>query len=203
MLIDIQIHVFRKGVTMKTILVALMIILMSFTIVACTCGTTTVTSSTTPASTTTQSSPAPSTTTAAASTPAATTTQALLPTTSEAAFVIGEVDIVTYRKYFTELGIGLMLNNAKNPPEDLQKNVSIFKSNDLQCLYGNTIIECQPGIKVYSMDTKKIVQDTSLPYAILGGIMNWNSVTFPTGYYLYCVYIGDILVGKYSFQVTE
>jgi hypothetical protein len=110
-------------------------------------------------------------------------------------------DRATFQKYFSDLGIGKMPEEVKDPPVDLQKNVSVFTAGDQICLYGTVILECQIRSAVYDVSAKKVVREGGLPQAIEGGFAGWEPVDLPVGKYEYKVYVGDVLVGVYPFEV--
>ncbi len=124
------------------------------------------------------------------------------PTSPAATSTLSEQpDKVTYQKYFSELGIGKMPEEVKDPPVNLQKNVSVFTAGDQICLYGTVILECMIRSAVYDVSAKKVVREGGLPQAIEGGFAGWEPVDLPVGKYEYKVYAGDVLVGVYPFEV--
>jgi len=110
-------------------------------------------------------------------------------------------DAATFQKYFSELGIGKMPGEVKDPPVDLQKNVSVFAAGDQICLYGTVILECQIRSAVYDVNAKKVVREGGLPQAIEGGFAGWEPIDLPVGKYEYKVYAADVLVGVFPFEV--
>jgi hypothetical protein len=110
-------------------------------------------------------------------------------------------DKATYQKYFSELGIGKMPAEVKNPPFDLQKNVSVFTTGDQICLYGTLTQECQIRNAIYDVSAKKVVKTGGLPKPMTGGFAGWEPVDLPAGKYEYKVYVGDALVGVFPFEV--
>ena len=110
-------------------------------------------------------------------------------------------DSATFQKYFSELGIGKMPEEVKDPPVNLQKNVSVFTAGDQICLYGTVILECMIRSAVYDVSAKRVVREGGLPQAIEGGFAGWEPVDLPVGKYEYKVYAGDVLVGVYPFEV--
>jgi hypothetical protein len=110
-------------------------------------------------------------------------------------------DKATYQKYFSELGIGKMPAEVKNPPFDLQKNVSVFTAGDQICLYGTLTQECQIRNAIYDVNAQKVVKTGGLPKPMTGGFAGWEPVDLPAGKYEYKVYVGDALVGVFPFEV--
>jgi hypothetical protein len=110
-------------------------------------------------------------------------------------------DKVTFQKYFSELGIGKMPAEVKNPPLDLQKNVNVFTAGDQICLYGTTIQECQIRTALYDVNAQKVINKGGLPKPMMGGFAGWEPVNLSTGEYEYKVYVGDALVGVFPFEV--
>lgn len=110
-------------------------------------------------------------------------------------------DTATYQKYFSELGVGKMPAEVKNPPMDLQKNVTVFTAGDQICLYGTLILESQIRSAIYDVGSKKVIKEGGLPKPMTGGFAGWEPLNIPAGKYEYKVYVGDVLVGVFSFEV--
>jgi hypothetical protein len=110
-------------------------------------------------------------------------------------------DTAAFQKYFSELGIGKMPADVKNPPLDLKKNVNVFSAGDQICLYGTTIQECQIHTTLYDLGARKVIREGGLPRPMMGGFAGWEPVTLPAGKYEYKVYVGDALVGVFPFEV--
>mgnify|MGYP007084775882 CR=1 FL=1 len=110
-------------------------------------------------------------------------------------------DKANFQKYFSELGIGKMPEVVKDPPRDLQKNVSVFAARDQISLYGTVILECQIRTAFYDVNAKKVIREGGLPQAVKGGFAGWEPVDLPAGKYEYKVYVGDALVGVFPFEV--
>lgn len=110
-------------------------------------------------------------------------------------------DAATFQKYFSELGIGKMPAEVKNPPLDLQPNVSVFTAGDQICLYGTIIQECQLRNAVYDVGAKKVIKEGGLPKPMTGSFAGWEPVDLPVGKYEYKIYVDDILVGVFPFEV--
>ncbi len=122
-----------------------------------------------------------------------------LPTTTPT--LSEQPDIATLQKYFKELGLGKVLPEVKDFPTDLEKNATVFTAGDQICLYGEIILECQLRSAVYDVDTGKIVSEGGLPRPMIGGFAGWEPLTIPVGKYEYKVYVDDILVGVFPFEV--
>ena len=111
--------------------------------------------------------------------------------------------MATYQKYFILLGIGKMPPVITDPAKELLQNVSVFKTTDLIALYGETIVECQIQSKFYDVAAGKVVHEGGLPQPILGGFATWDIVNLPIGHYEYKVYVDNILVGVFPFEVVS
>jgi len=109
--------------------------------------------------------------------------------------------MATYNKYFSDLGIGRMPPGENVSPLALEKNVTVFKTTDQICLYGNIILECQLRSTMYDTATGKVAEEGGLPKPMKGGFAGWEPMPVPVGKYEYKVYIGDILVGIFPFEV--
>jgi hypothetical protein len=110
-------------------------------------------------------------------------------------------DTATYQKYFSDLGVGKMPAEVKNPPMDLQKNVSVFTAGDQICLYGTLILESQIRSAIYDVSAKKVIREGGLPKPMMGGFAGWEPLDLPVGKYEYKIYVADILVGVFPFEV--
>jgi hypothetical protein len=110
-------------------------------------------------------------------------------------------DVAVFQKYFSELGIGKMPTEVKNPPLDLKKNVNVFSAGDQICLYGTLIQECQIRNAIYDVAAQKVVRAGGLPKPMIGGFAGWEPIDLPAGKYEYKVYVGDALVGVFPFEV--
>lgn len=123
------------------------------------------------------------------------------PTTTPSATLSEQPDQATFQKYFSEMGLGKMPTNGKFP-QDLQRNATVFTTGDQICLYGNIILECQLRNTVYDVGAKKVIQEGGLPKPMTGGFAGWEPLTIPAGKYEYKVYITDVLVAVFPFEVT-
>jgi hypothetical protein len=110
-------------------------------------------------------------------------------------------DIATLRKYFKELGLGKLPAEVKDLPTELQKNAGVFTAGDQICLYGDIILECQLRNTVYDVIAGKVINEGGLPRPMTGGFAGWEPLTIPVGKYEYRVYVDDILVGVFPFEV--
>jgi len=110
-------------------------------------------------------------------------------------------DVAIFQKYFKELGLGKLPAEVKDIPTDLQKNATIFTADDQICLYGEIILECQLRNTVYDVEAKKVVNEGGLPRPMTGGFAGWEPLTIPAGKYEYKVYVGDVLVAVFPFEV--
>ena len=110
-------------------------------------------------------------------------------------------DQTTFSKYFKDMGLGKLPAGGKLP-QDLQQNVTVFSSGDLISLYGTVIQEVQISARYYSMATKRSV-DAGAPPAPLkvGGFGGSSTLNLSAGKYEYKVYVGDVLVAVFPFEV--
>jgi hypothetical protein len=133
--------------------------------------------------------------------PAATQTSQTPATTTAPSVTLSEQpDKVTFQKYFSEMGLGKIPTDGKFP-QDLQRNATVFTAGDQICLYGNIILECQTRDAVYDVLAKKVIQEGGLPKPMTGGFAGWEPLTIPVGTYEYKVYVTDILVAVFPFEV--
>jgi hypothetical protein len=137
------------------------------------------------------------------STSLATTTQPPTPsvTLTPSSTLSEQPDMATYNKYFSELGIGRMLNDGKNPPLDLQKNVSVFNHGDQFCIYGNAILECQIIFMIVNVDNVKTIRYEPFPKTVINGFASWEPMAYPAGHYEYKIYVDSKLAGIFPFEV--
>jgi len=110
-------------------------------------------------------------------------------------------DTATFRKYFKELGLGKLPADVKDFPTNLQKNATIFTAGDQICLYGDIILECQLRNTVYDVVADNVINEGGLPKPMTGGFAGWEPLTIPVGEYEYKVYVNDVLVGVFPFEV--
>lgn len=94
-----------------------------------------------------------------------------------------------------------MLNNGRNPPEDLKKNVSVFTRGDQFCIYGNAILECQMYFMIVNVDTRKTIRYEGFPKSVINGFASWEPVGYPVGHYEYRIYVNEKLIGLFPFEV--
>jgi hypothetical protein len=133
--------------------------------------------------------------------PAATQTpQTPASTTTPSAMLSEQPDKVTFQKYFSEMGLGKIPTDGKFP-QDLQRNATVFTAGDQICLYGNIILECQTRDAVYDVLAKKVIKEGGLPKPMTGGFAGWEPLTIPVGTYEYKVYVTDVLVAVFPFEV--
>ena len=109
-------------------------------------------------------------------------------------------DTATFQIYFSELGLGKIPADGKFP-QDLQRNTTVFTAGDQICLYGNIILECQLRNTVYDVGAKKVINEGGLPKPMSGGFAGWEPLTIPIGKYEYKVYVTDVLVAVFPFEV--
>jgi hypothetical protein len=136
------------------------------------------------------------------STPTATTPTATL---SE------QPDKATFQKYFSmtpaPMGLGKILTSG-NLPQELQQNVTVFAIGDQITLYGNIIKECQqPRYAIYDVQAKKVIKEGGLSFPPIQsgfdavGFISVDTLEAPIGKYEYKVYVSDVLVAVFPFEV--
>ena len=97
--------------------------------------------------------------------------------------------------------MGKVPPGVKDFPTDLQKNATVFTAGDQICLYGEIILECQLRNTIYDVAADKVVNEGGLPKPMMGGFAGWEPLTIPVGKYEYKVYVGDVLVAVFPFEV--
>jgi hypothetical protein len=181
---------------MKKLSLVLILVMLLVGAVACGGGSvTTVTSTVSPSPSVTQT--VTSTVTPSSTTPTGTSSVTPSSTLSE------QPDMVAYKKYFSDLGIGRMPPGENVSPLALEKNVTVYKTTDQICLYGTIVMECQLTSTMYDTVTGKVVEQGGLPKPMSGGFAGWEPMPVPAGKYEYKVYVGDALVGVFPFEVIN
>jgi hypothetical protein len=134
--------------------------------------------------------------------PAATQTpQTPASTTTPSATLSEQPDQATFSKYFTDMGLGRMTPDAKSP-QDIQRNVTTFTAVDYITLYGTVIQEVQISARYYSVATKQSVDAPAPPTPLkVVGFGSSSTLNLLSGKYEYKVYIGDVLVAVFPFEV--
>lgn len=126
------------------------------------------------------------------STPTATTPDATL---SE------QPDTATFQKYFSAMGLGKCPADAKSP-QDIERNVTTFTAGDYWTLYGTVIQEVRISAKYYDVATKQSGDVPAPPTPLqVGGFASSSTLTLPVGKYECKVYVGDVLVAVFPFEV--
>jgi len=121
--------------------------------------------------------------------------------TTPAATLSEQPDKATFQKYFSEMGLGRMPPDAKSP-QDIQRNVTTFTTGDYLTLYGTVIQEVQVSAKYYSVATKQSADAPAPPMPLkVGGFASSPTLTLPVGKYEYKVYVANILVAVFPFEV--
>lgn len=173
---------------MKKLLLVIIALLLFVGLTACG-GTKEANTTTSPSATVTQ-------------TVTATVTQTSPPTSAAPTATLSEQpDMATYHKYFSDLGIGRMPAGENVSPLELEKNVTVFKTTDQICLYGTIILECQLRSTMYDTAAGKVVEEGGLPKPMTGGFAGWEPMPVPAGKYEYKVYVGDVIVAIFPFEV--
>ncbi len=107
----------------------------------------------------------------------------------------------TFQKYFSEMGLGRLPADAKSPQE-LQRNVATFTAGDPLTLYGTAIQEVQVSAQYYNVATKQSADASAPPMPLkVGGFASSSILTLPVGKYEYKVYVANVLVAVFPFEV--
>jgi hypothetical protein len=142
--------------------------------------------------------------TASAVPTAQTTTAAapsIAPSTTPISALSEQPDMATFRKYFADMGLGKTPADAKGP-QDIQQNVATFIAGDYITLYGTVIQAVQISGRYFNVATMNSVNAPAPPMPLqLGGFASSSSLYLSPGKYEYKVYVGDILVAVFPFEV--
>jgi hypothetical protein len=124
------------------------------------------------------------------------------PTATTPGITLSELpDKATFQKYFSEMGLGKCPANAKGP-QDIQRNVTTFTAGDYFTLYGTVIQEVQVSAQYYDVVTKQSADAGAPPTALkVGGFASSSSLTLPVSKYEYKVYVANLLVAVFPFEV--
>ena len=121
--------------------------------------------------------------------------------TTPAATLSEQPDKATFQQYFSEMGLGITPSDAKSP-QDIQRNVTTFTAEDYFTLYATVIQEVQVSAKYYSIATKQSTDAPSPPMPLkVGGFASSSTLTLPVGKYEYKVYVANVLVAVFPFEV--
>ncbi len=121
--------------------------------------------------------------------------------TPPAATLSEQPDKATFLQYFSEMGLGITPSDAKSP-QDIQRNVTTFTAEDYFTLYGTVIQEVQVSAKYYDTATKQSENAPAPPTSLkVGGFASSSTLTMPVGKYEYKVYVANVLVAVFPFEV--
>jgi len=113
-------------------------------------------------------------------------------------------DETAFKEYFSELGLG-KLPEKGSLPLDLKKGDNVFISNgkDHLVIYGNLLKDAKFSNGIYDVKNKNNIREkTEFPMVIKkGGFAGSEPVNIPSGLYEYKIWVGDKLVGVFSFEV--
>jgi hypothetical protein len=136
-----------------------------------------------------------------------TTTPSSQPTPQPSPKSSEQPDKATFSIYFRDMGLGKITTGGKLP-QDLQQNVTVFAVGDQLTLYGNIIKECQqPRYEIYYVQVNKVVKGGGLSFPTIKpgfdavGFISVDTLDLPVGNYEYKVYIGDVFVAVFPFEV--
>jgi hypothetical protein len=123
------------------------------------------------------------------------------PSTVPSSTLSEQPDKAAFQKYFSEMGLGNTPADAKGP-QDIQRNVTTFTAVDYITLYGTVIQEVQISAKYYNVATKQSVDAPAPPTPLkVGGFASSSTLNLSPGKYEYKVFVGDVLVGIFPFEV--
>lgn len=113
-------------------------------------------------------------------------------------------DSVTFRKYFSDMGIG-GLPAGGELPYDLKRNVRVFAPGDQICLYGTIVQEVQVTTAIYDVKAKGFIGERQgFPQALSpGGFAGCSAIDIPVGRYEIKVYADDVLIAVIPFEVRS
>jgi hypothetical protein len=138
---------------------------------------------------------------------ALTTTPSAQPTPQPSSKSSEQPDKVTFSIYFKDMGLG-KITTGGNLPQELQQNVTVFALGDQIALYGNIIKECQqPRYEIYYVQANKVVKGGGLSFPAMKpgfdavGFVSVDTLNLPVGKWEYKVYIGDVFVAVFPFEV--
>ena len=112
-------------------------------------------------------------------------------------------DKATYQRYFSDMGLG-KLPSGGQLPLDLQQNATVFTQGDQIGIYLSVIQEVQVRTSIYDVEAKKVVKEGGFPRSLMpSNYAGAEPLTIPAGTYEYKVYVGDILVAVFPFEVLD
>jgi hypothetical protein len=129
--------------------------------------------------------------------------------TTPVASLSEQPDKATYDNYFLNqpapMGIGKLTDTV---PQELQQNVTVFAIGDQIVLYVNIIKECQqPRYAIYDVRAMKVIKEGALSFPPMKsgfdavGFVSIDTLDIPVGKYEYKVYISDVFVAVFPFEV--
>ena len=122
-------------------------------------------------------------------------------TTTPASTLSEQPDKATFNKYFSNMGLGKIPPGGQLPI-DLQQNATIFTQGDQISLYFSVIQEVQIRTTIYDIATQNVVKEGGLPGSLVpNNYAGAEPLTIPAGTYEYKVYVGDVLVAVFPFEV--
>lgn len=110
-------------------------------------------------------------------------------------------DKATYQRYFSDMGLG-KLPSGGQLPLDLQQNATVFTQGDQIGIYLSVIQEVQVRTAIYDVEAKKVVKEGGFPKPLTpSNYAGAEPLTIPSGKYEYKVYVSDVLVAVFPFEV--
>jgi len=110
----------------------------------------------------------------------------------------------TFKEYFSDMGLGILPPEGKLPM-DLQQNVDIFKRGEQICTYGTIIKEVLIQSAIYNPSAKKFaIEKGGYPKPLTqGGFAGCGPIDIAKGKYEYKIYVNDILVALFPFEIID
>jgi len=121
--------------------------------------------------------------------------------TTPAATLSEQPDKATFQKYFSDMNFGRVPAGATSPA-DFKQNVTVFSSGDQIALFFNSTQEVLVQWKIYDVQAKKVIKEGGFPKPLKGSSGEWGPLDIPAGKYEHKVYVGDVLVAIFPFEVS-
>ena len=82
-----------------------------------------------------------------------------------------------------------------------EKNATVFSSGEQIALFFNSTQEVLVQWKIYDVQAKTVIKEGGFPRPLKGSYGGWEPLDIPAGKYEYKVYVGDVLVEIFPFEV--
>jgi len=129
------------------------------------------------------------------------------PTTAPVPTLSDQANKNVFHEYFSELGLGKLPEGEKVGPSNFQRNVEVFTSEHQIVLYGTLLQDTQAGqvsAGIYNPeDNRFVIEKSGFPRPMSkGGFASASPVNLPAGKYEYRVYVSDVLVAVFPFEIA-